>query len=117
MRSTNFNKLGLGLLLTVEGYRRHRSLSFLLEEYDRRCVILAPVYEAIFEQLGRSLWRLMFETERRDEEEAAELLDVIRKWEEKVRESCFEPVAVTRLSLVKLPLVIYSSLLRMHQSR
>jgi succinate dehydrogenase flavin-adding protein (antitoxin of CptAB toxin-antitoxin module) len=72
--------------MTVEGYRRHRSLPFLLKEYDRRCVILAPVYEELFEQLGRSLWRLMFDTERSDEEEAAELLDVIRKWEARVQQ-------------------------------
>jgi hypothetical protein len=85
MRRTNFSKLGLRLLLTVEGYRRHRSLPFLLEEYDRRCVILASVYEALFEQLGRTLWRLMFDTEWGDEEQAAELLDLIRSWEEKVR--------------------------------
>ena len=85
MRNVNFNKLGLRLLLTVEGYRRHRSLQFLLKEYDRRCVILSSVYEALFEQLGRTLWRLMFDTVRGDEEQAAELLDVIRKWEARVQ--------------------------------
>jgi hypothetical protein len=85
LKNVNFNKLGKRLLLTIEGYRRHRSLQFLLKEYDRRCVILAPVYEALFEQLGRSLWRLMFDTERGDQEEAAELLDAVRKWEAKMQ--------------------------------
>jgi hypothetical protein len=96
LRNVNFNKLGLRLLMTIEGYRRH-GVSFLLEERKRRITILAPVYEELLEQLGRSLWRLMFDTERGDQEEAAELLDIIRKWEEKVRDRVERKTAGARI--------------------
>jgi hypothetical protein len=64
-------------------------MAFLLEERKRCSPSIVPVYEELFEQLGRSLWGLMFDEKREDREmrrDAAELLEVIRKWEAKVEE-------------------------------
>jgi len=88
MKNIDFNKLGLRLLMTIESYRRHRSIPFLLEERKKCIPILFPVYEELFEQLSRSLWALCYDENRELGEvdaDAAELLEVIRKWEENVQ--------------------------------
>jgi len=69
LKNVNFNKLGLRLLMTTEGYLRHRSVPFLLEERKRCIPIIVPVYEELFEQLGRSLWGLCYADEKREARE------------------------------------------------
>ena len=58
MRNVNYKKLGDRLLMTIEAYQRHRSVQFIREERKRCFPLVIPVYEELFEQVGRSLWGL-----------------------------------------------------------
>ena len=62
----------------------------------RQLQFMVPVYEELFEQVGRSRWGLCYDQKREDWEahgDGAELLEVIRKWEANVQERMQKKVA------------------------
>ena len=87
MRQTDFKALGLRLLMTVHGYRRHRSVELALEDFERRGFVLGPVYKKLFEQLARSLWGLLYDPDRggyQALQDATDLTRAIENWDEDV---------------------------------
>lgn len=53
MRNVNFNELGDRLLITINAYRRRKSVAYIVEERKRCFPIMVPVYEQRFERSSK----------------------------------------------------------------
>jgi hypothetical protein len=71
-KETKFASLGLRISVALQSYRHgRRSMDQELKEFRSQGDVLRPIYEALFEQVGQTLWGLSYHMRKNAEEQAA----------------------------------------------
>ena len=82
-KKTEFASLGLRIVIAVESYKcGRRSMDHQLKEFRRSRRVLKPVYRELTEQIGLTLYGLNYHMRPNAEEQAAQLLELLKRWED-----------------------------------
>jgi hypothetical protein len=81
-KETEFASLGLRVVIAVESYKcGRRSMDHQLKEFRRSGRVLKQVYRELTQQIGLMLYGLNYFMKPNAEQQAAELLELLKQWE------------------------------------